>query len=36
MRPYAFEGRVAGFEDLGPLSDDPGRHKVKVLFDQLR
>jgi hypothetical protein len=35
-RPYAFEGRVAGFEDLGPLSDDPGRHKVKVLFDQLR
>ena len=35
-RPYTFEGRVAGFEDLGPLAGDPGRHKVRVRFVELR
>lgn len=34
--PYAFEGRVAAFEDLGALVGDPTRHKVRVSFDQLR
>lgn len=35
-RPYTFEGRVESVEDLGPLAGDPGRHKVRVHFDQLR
>ena len=35
-RPYAFEGHVAGVEDLGALAGDPTRHKVRIRFDQLR
>ena len=36
-RPYTFQGRYVSHEDLGPIAGDPaGRHKVKVLFDQLR
>lgn len=35
-RPYTFQGRVAKVEDLGALSGDPSRHKVRVSFDQLR
>lgn len=35
-RPYNFQGRVAAVEDLGPLTTDASRHKVRVSFDQLR
>ncbi len=35
-KPYAFEGRVATVEDLGALTGDPTRHKVRVSFDQFR
>jgi hypothetical protein len=35
-RPYTLEGRVARFEDLGPIVGDPGRHKVRVNFTVLR
>jgi hypothetical protein len=35
-RPYTLQGRVASVEDLGPLTGDPSRHKVRVSFDQLR
>ena len=35
-RPYTFLGRVAGVEDLGALTGDPTRHKMRVSFDQLR
>ena len=35
-RPYTLEGRVARFEDLGPLTGDPSRHKVRVHFADLR
>jgi len=34
-RPYTFQGRVTQVEDLGPLTGDPSRHKVRVRFDQL-
>jgi hypothetical protein len=36
-RPYTFQGRYVSHEDLGAIAGDPaGRHKVRVLFDQLR
>lgn len=35
-RPYTFLGDVATVEDLGPLQNDPTRHKVRVSFDKLR
>ncbi len=36
-RPYTFQGRYVSHEDLGAIASDPaGRHKVRVLFDQLR
>jgi hypothetical protein len=36
-RPYTFQGRYLSHEDLGAIASDPaGRHKVRVLFDQLR
>lgn len=38
-RPYTFQGRYVSHEDLGEIAGDPApvkRHKVKVLFDQLR
>ena len=38
-RPYTFQGRYVSHEDLGEIAADPGlvkRHKVRVLFDQLR
>ncbi len=35
-RPYTFLGNVASVEDLGALTGDPTRHKVRVSFDQLR
>ncbi|HSB21201.1 MAG TPA: AGE family epimerase/isomerase [Anaeromyxobacteraceae bacterium] len=34
--PYTFPGRAAAVEDLGPLTGDPTRHKVRVSFDELR
>ncbi len=34
--PYTFPGHVVDWTDLGALTDDPTRHKVKVRFDQLR
>ncbi len=38
-RPYTFQGRYVSHEDLGEIPTDTApvkRHKVKVLFDQLR
>ncbi len=35
-RPYTFLGRVVKVEDLGPLQLDTARHKVRVVFDELR
>jgi N-acylglucosamine 2-epimerase (GlcNAc 2-epimerase) len=38
-RPYTFQGRYVSHEDLGEIASDPApvkRHKVRVLFDQLR
>jgi N-acylglucosamine 2-epimerase (GlcNAc 2-epimerase) len=36
-RPYTFQGRYLSHQDLGAIASDPaGRHKVRVLFDQLR
>jgi hypothetical protein len=36
-RPYTLQGHYVSHEDLGAIASDPaGRHKVRVLFDQLR
>jgi hypothetical protein len=38
-RPYTFQGRYVSHEDLGEITSDLAtvkRHKVRVLFDQLR
>lgn len=35
-RPYTWQGKVAGWEDLGEIAGSGGLHKVRVTFSELR